>query len=92
MNYRFHNELINLFEKLSKRDNKLYLQILKKIDEIMNSESIDHYKNLNYPLQQFKRVHISEKYVLIFQYLKAENIILFRYFDHRDNIYNKKYD
>ncbi len=71
MNFRFHEELTTIFEKLNKKDNKLYTQILKKINEIMKSENIDHYKNLCYPLQQFKRVHISEKYVLIFQYLKS---------------------
>jgi len=92
MNFRFHNELIMVFKKISKKDNKLYIQILKKIDEIKNSKYIEHYKNLNYPLQKFKRVHISKKYVLIFQYNKSENEVLFRYFNHRDNIYTKKFD
>jgi len=92
MNVKYHTELIDIFEKLSKKDNVLYNQILRKINEIIVSEYIEHYKNLNYPLQKFKRVHISEKYVLIFQYIKSEDIVLFRYFEHRDNIYNREYD
>ena len=92
MNYRFHDELLIVFEKLNKKDNPLYQQILKKIDEVINTEYIEHYKNLNFSLQQFKRVHITKRYVLIFMYNKTEDEVLFRYFDHRDNIYNKKYD
>ncbi len=55
-----------------------------------SSENIDHYKNLRKPLQNYKRVYISKKSVLIFRYFVKENYILFKYFDYRDYIYLKK--
>lgn len=92
MDFEFHKELLKDLIKLSKKDSVLYHQVLTKIDEIKNNSDIEHYKNLRKPLQNFKRVHISERFVLIFRYLKKENKILFRYFEHRDFIYKKKFE
>ena len=63
-----------------------YNQILKKIDDVIHSEDVEHYKNLRYNMQDSKRAHIGH-FVLIFQYKKEENIILFDDFDRHDNIY-----
>ncbi|MCK9293322.1 MAG: addiction module toxin RelE [archaeon] len=92
MDFEFHKELLKNLIKLSKKDPMLYSQILTKIDEIKNNIEIEHYKNLKNPLQNFKRVHITQKFVLIFRYLKKENKILFRYFEHRDYVYKRNYD
>lgn len=92
MNYELHPQLNDILKKLSKKDKSLSLMILNKINEIIISQDIEHYKNLRSPLDKYKRVHISKRYVLIFRYYKRENTILFRYFDHRDYIYKKKYD
>jgi len=78
--------LEKMLKKLSKKDKDLYNQILKKIDEVIHSEDIEHFKNLRYNMKDSKRVHIGH-FVLIFQYRKEENLILFDDFDHHDNIY-----
>lgn len=84
MNHEIHPDLDKILSKLSKKDKSQYEQILKKIDEIINSSDIDHYKNLRSPLQNYKRVHIGH-FVLLFKIV--ENTIIFRYYDHHDSIY-----
>ncbi|MCK5258990.1 MAG: type II toxin-antitoxin system RelE/ParE family toxin [Thermoplasmatales archaeon] len=86
--YKFDvsENLEKILNKLSKKDKDLYNQILKKIDEVINSKDIDHYKNLRYNMKDSKSAHIGH-FVLIFQYKKEEDIILFDDFDHHDNIY-----
>ena len=86
--YKFDvsENLEKILNKLSKKDKDLYNQILKKIDEVINSKDVEHYKNLRYNMKDSKRVHIGH-FVLIFQYKKEEDIILFDDFDHHDNIY-----
>ena len=81
-------DLDNILRKLYKKDRKLYNQILNKINEIINSEDIGHYKNLRYNLKDSKRVHIGH-HVLIFHYDKLYDIIYFEDFDHHKNIYRK---
>ena len=85
-NFDVSENLEKILNKLSKKDKELYNQILKKIDEVIHSETVKHYKNLRYNMKDSKRVHIGH-YVLIFQYKKEEDIILFDDFDHHDNIY-----
>lgn len=87
--YEIKSPLQKILNKLSKKDKKLYEQILKKIDEIINSESIEHYKNLRYDLKEFKRVHIGH-FVLVFKFNKNNNLISFEDFKHHDKIYFKK--
>jgi len=81
-----------LRKKLSivfKKDPKRYNILMKKIEEILTAENIDHYKNLRRPLQNFKRVHIDAHFVLVFKYEQNEDVIYFCDFDHHDNIYKK---
>ena len=85
-NFDVSENLEKILNKLSKKDKDLYNQILKKIDEVINYKDVEHYKNLRYNMKDSKRVHIGH-FVLIFQYKKEENIILFDDFDHHDNIY-----
>ncbi|MFO8077019.1 MAG: type II toxin-antitoxin system RelE/ParE family toxin [Thermoplasmatota archaeon] len=85
-NFDVSENLEKILKKLSKKDKNLYDQILKKIDEVIQAEDVDHYKNLRYNMSDSKRVHIGH-FVLIFQYKKEENLILFDDFDHHDNIY-----
>jgi mRNA-degrading endonuclease RelE of RelBE toxin-antitoxin system len=92
MNYELHPQLDGILKKLSKKDKSLSLMLLNKIHEILNSQEVEHYKNLRSPLEKYKRVHISKRYVLIFRHYKKEEFILFRYFEHRDYIYKNKYD
>ena len=85
-NFYVSENLEKILKKLSKKDKDLYNQILKKIDEVIHSEDIEHFKNLRYNMKDSKRVHIGH-FVLTFQYKKEENLILFDDFDHHDNVY-----
>ncbi|MEK6835549.1 MAG: addiction module toxin RelE [Nanoarchaeota archaeon] len=84
MNYEIHPDLDKILSKLTKKDKVQFEKILKKIDEIIHLENLNHYKNLRAPLQKYKRVHIGH-FVLLFT-LK-EDTIIFRYYDHHDNVY-----
>ena len=85
-NFDVSENLEKILNKLSKKDKDLYNQILKKIDEVIHSENVEHYKNLRYNMKDSKHAHIGH-YVLVFQYKKEKNLILFDDFDHHDNIY-----
>ena len=89
--YNFHvsEHLEKILKKLSKKDKFMYNQILSKIDEIVQSKDVDHYKNLRYNMKDSKRVHIAS-FVLVFQYDSKNNLITFDDFDHHDTIYKKK--
>jgi mRNA-degrading endonuclease RelE of RelBE toxin-antitoxin system len=85
-NFYVSENLEKILKKLSKKDKNLYNNVLKKIDEVIHSENIDHFKNLRFNMNDSKRVHIGH-FVLIFQYKKEENLILFDDLDHHDSIY-----
>lgn len=76
-------------KKLGKKDKILYERLLKKIDEIVNSYDIEHYKNLRYNMKDSKSVHVGSS-VLVFQYDKGRDLINFDDFDHHDKIYKKR--
>jgi YafQ family addiction module toxin component len=73
--------------KISKKDKVMYEALMSKIDEILASQDINHYKNLKKPLEDFKRVHIKGSFVLLFKYIQSEDSVVFYDFDHHDNIY-----
>ncbi len=89
-NYEIKPFLQKILDKLSKKNGELYKQILKKIEEIINSENVEHYKNLRHDLKEFKSVHAGH-FVLIFKLDKNKNLISFEDFDHHDNIYKKRF-
>ena len=80
--------LKKVLEKLSKKDKNTYEQILKKIDEIIKSDSIENYKNLRHDMKDSKRVHIGH-FVLVFSFNRVQNLVSFEDYDHHDNIYKK---
>ena len=87
--YKISEKLQKIMLKLSKKDKPLYEQLLKKINEIINSYDIEHYKNLKYNMKDSKRAHMGH-FVLIFQFDKQNNEVRFDDFDHHDKIYRKK--
>ena len=89
-NYEIIPSLKDILNKLSKKDNQTYERALKKIDEIVKSFDVEHYKNLKHDLKEFKRVQVGEK-VLVFKFDKRINLIKFVDFDHHDNIYKKRF-
>ena len=88
--YPYENKppLKKILKKLFKKDKQTYERVMKKIQEVINSGDIKHYKNLKYPLQHLKRVQIGEK-VLVFKFDKENNSISFENFKHHDKIYLK---
>ncbi len=88
-NYKTSKNLDRILKKLFRKDKGTYEQIIKKIKEVINSQNVEHYKNLRYNLSDYKRVHIGH-FVLVFKFNKTENLIEFSDFDHHDNIYKKR--
>ncbi len=87
--YYFEEKLKKKLSIVLKKDPRRYKILVKKIEEIIVSDNIDHYKNLRKPLQNFKRIHIDAHFVLVFKYEKNEDVIYFYDFDHHDKIYKK---
>lgn len=77
-----HKKLVKLFKK----DNSLYKKIMKKIEEVVSSGSVEHYKNLRMDMKKSKRVHVGH-FVLVFSYDKSRDFVSFEEFDHHDLIY-----
>jgi len=88
--FEIEEKLHKTLNKLFKKDNHLYERVWRKIDEIINSYDVEHYKNLRHDLKDFKRVHIKEK-VLVFKFDKTNNKIIFFDFDYHDKIYAKRF-
>lgn len=87
--YLVSDKLLKVLKRISKKDKIFYDKILNKIDEIVNSENVEHYKNLKYTMKDLKRVHIGP-FVLIFQYNKKSNTIIFDDIKHHDFVYEKR--
>lgn len=88
-NYEVMPNLQKILNKLFKKDKASYEQVMNKIEEIINSSDVEHYKNLRYDLSDKKRVQIGH-FVLVFSFIKSENKIKFLDFDHHDVIYKKR--
>lgn len=84
--YRTSKYLDRILIKLQKKNEKLYENLLKKMNEIINNPNLNHYKNLRHDMKKYKRVQVGS-FVLIFHYNKKEEILLFDDFDHHDKIY-----
>jgi len=86
---KFHVEhkLCEKLKRLSRKNKKRYEIIWKKINEIVNCFDVEHYKNLKFPLNKFKRVHIDNSFVLIFKYDKESDAVFFYDLEHHDKIY-----
>ena len=87
-NHEVMPNLQRILNKLFRKDKSRYEQVVNKIEEIINSSDVEHYKNLRYDLSDKKRVQIGH-FVLVFSFIKSENKIRFLDFDHHDVIYKK---
>jgi YafQ family addiction module toxin component len=79
------DELSKKLKKLKKRNITQYKVIFKKAKEIQTEPY--RYKNLNYPLNNLKRVHIDKHFVLLFSVDEESKIVTLEDYDHHDNIY-----
>jgi mRNA-degrading endonuclease RelE of RelBE toxin-antitoxin system len=86
------DELQKKLKKLSKKDKYLYQNFNKKVIEIIsrNITTIDFYKNLKSPKNQYKRIHLTDNYILLFSVDKNNNHIIFEDIQHRDYAYENK--
>ncbi|MEA2036981.1 MAG: addiction module toxin RelE [Nanoarchaeota archaeon] len=90
-NFDISDELKILIRKLSKKDKIKTVTLNKKIREIItnDADSIDKYKNCKYDLKEYKRVHISKSFVLLFKVYKEKNIVYFWKLMHHDDAYKR---
>lgn len=89
----FDPEFFDELESLKEDEPQKYNVVITKCKEIANSLewSSDHYKNLEYPLNKYKRVHLFKNhFVLVFRVNKWDKSVLFVAFDHHDKIYKNK--
>ncbi|MCH8520177.1 MAG: addiction module toxin RelE [Nanoarchaeota archaeon] len=90
--FSYDDILKKKLQKFSKKDKDLAKNIFKKVEEIINQDvnSIDTYKNLVSPMNEFKRIHLTGSYILLFKVYKSKNFILFVDVVHRDDAYKVK--
>jgi mRNA-degrading endonuclease RelE of RelBE toxin-antitoxin system len=88
-NFYFEVKLRKKLSIVFKKDSRRYNILIKKIEEIILSENIDHYKNLRKPFKDFKRVHINTHFVLVFKNDKIKDVIYFFDFDYHNKIYKR---
>lgn len=88
-NWERSEKLIKILKKLFKKDKARYEATLKKINEVVSNEELNHYKNLSYDMKEFKRVHIDSHFVLIFKVDEKNRLIRFEDLQHHDYIYGR---
>ncbi|BDZ71403.1 type II toxin-antitoxin system RelE family toxin [Methanobacterium petrolearium] len=79
-------DIKRLLKKLEKKDRQHYLNVEKKIGQII--ENPYHYKPLRGDLSGSRRAHIGS-YVLIYEINESGHYILFLKYQHHDNVYLK---
>jgi mRNA-degrading endonuclease RelE of RelBE toxin-antitoxin system len=79
-------ELEKKLVKLSKKNKVRYEAVMNKIQEVITSGDIGHYKNLRYDMKDSKRVQLGH-FVLVFSYDKGRDFVTFEDYDHHDKIY-----
>lgn len=86
------DKLKKKLDKLAKKDRTLALIFKKKIIEILNKNSvtINIYKNLKSPMNEYKRIHLTDNYILLFKVDIKENRVTFVDIGHWDYVYGKK--
>jgi YafQ family addiction module toxin component len=77
--------LDKIFHTLSKKNPKQLEIISKKVEEIARDPH--RFKNLRYPLNNWKRVHIDKHFVLTFSIDEKTKTVILEDYDHHDNIY-----
>jgi YafQ family addiction module toxin component len=79
--------LLKILGKLALKDPVRHDATLKKIDEVIRSDDIAHFKNLRYALKGYKRVHIDSSFVLVF--CVSGRKVQFMDLQHHDDIYRR---
>jgi mRNA-degrading endonuclease RelE of RelBE toxin-antitoxin system len=87
--FEFTDILKKKVEKLAKKDKVLAQNFRKKLEEIITRDevSINSYKNLKKPMNDKKRVHLTDNFILLFQVNLKDKHIIFVDIIHRDFAY-----
>jgi len=90
LNFQISEKLKKKLQVISKKDKILALIFSKKVEEVIshNSKTINTYKNLKSPLNELKRIHLTNNFILLFQFNQKENCIIFIDILHWDKAYN----
>jgi mRNA-degrading endonuclease RelE of RelBE toxin-antitoxin system len=88
--YDIEDDLKKKLKVLSKKDKVLAQNFKKKLLEVIdhNLQSINTYKNLRSPKNEFKRIHLTKNFILIFRVNLEEKHIVFVEIAHIDKVYN----
>jgi mRNA-degrading endonuclease RelE of RelBE toxin-antitoxin system len=76
-------------KKLGKKDKVLANNFYKKINEIIQKDinSIHTYKNLKSPMNEYKRIHLTDNFILLFIVEIKNKHIVFINIKHRKSVY-----
>ncbi len=85
--YDISDVLRKKLEKIGKKDKVLALNFYKKVQEIISRDekSVNMYKNLKSPMNEYKRIHLTDNYILLFAVEKRH--IIFIDIKHWDDVY-----
>jgi YafQ family addiction module toxin component len=85
--YTLHTRprLDKIFRQLEKKNPKQLEIIFKKVEELVLDPH--RYKNLRWPLNHWKRVHIDKHFVLTFSIDEKTKTITLEDYNHHDKIY-----
>ncbi|MGV8169043.1 MAG: type II toxin-antitoxin system RelE family toxin [Candidatus Nanoarchaeia archaeon] len=89
--YNITDELKKKLTILCQKDKVLAQNFYKKVQEITSRdlEGLNAYKNLKSPLNEYKRIHLTGNYILIFSVSAKDKHIVFVEIMHRDKVYGK---
>jgi len=87
--YDLSDKLRKRVDKLAKKDKVLALIFKKKLQEAVShdTKTIDSYKNLRSPQNEFKRIHLTDNFILLFRVDKEKKHIVFIDILHWDKAY-----
>ncbi|MEK6953991.1 MAG: type II toxin-antitoxin system RelE/ParE family toxin [Candidatus Micrarchaeota archaeon] len=71
--------------KATRKNRKLREIIEKKVFQIL--EMPEHYKPLNYPMNNKRRVHVAKSFVLLFVIDELRKVVILKKFSHYDYAY-----
>ena len=76
--------------KLEKKDKVLARIFKRKILEVIrhDEKTINTYKNLKKPMNEFKRIHLTDNMILLFKVYPERKYIIFADISHRKKVYH----
>ena len=88
--YDITDRLRKKLKKLGKRDKILAEIFKKKLDEVISRDerTINSYKNLKAPKNEFKRIHLTDNFILLFKVNIKDKHIIFVDILHWDYAYD----